>query len=51
MDTNLNKELGIVCYQGGKTTPYFKLERGTTKGGPISAYPLILALGSSFLFN
>ena len=44
MDTNLNKELGIVCCQGGKTTPYFKLERGTRKGDPISAYLFILAL-------
>ena len=44
MDTKLNKELGIVCCQGGKTTPYFKLERGTRKGDPISAYVFILAL-------
>ena len=29
---------------GGKTTPYFKLERGTRKGDPISAYLFIIAL-------
>ena len=28
----------------GKTTPYFKLERGTRKGDPISAYLFIIAL-------
>ena len=29
---------------GGKTTPYFKLERGTRQGDPILAYLFILAL-------
>ena len=28
----------------GKTTSYFKLERGTRKGDPISAYLFIIAL-------
>ena len=29
---------------GGKITPYFKLERGTRQGKPISAYLFIIAL-------
>ena len=33
-----------VCYQWGKTTPYFKLERGTRQGDPILAYLIIIAL-------
>ena len=37
-----NPESCII--NGGKTTPYFKLERGTRKGDPISAYLFILAL-------
>ena len=35
---------------GGKTTPYFKLERGTKQGDPISA-SLYYSFGSSFFFN
>ena len=29
---------------GGKTTPYFKLKRGTRQGHPISEYLFIIAL-------
>ena len=29
---------------GGKVTPYFKLERATRQGDPISAYLFIIAL-------
>ena len=29
---------------GGKTTPYFKLERGTKQGDPIWSYLLIITL-------
>ena len=31
-----NQELCVI--NGGKTSKYFKLERGTQQGGPISAY-------------
>ena len=34
---------------GGKTTPYFKLERGTRQGDPILAYLFIIALEVVFL--
>ena len=37
-----NPELCVITC--GKTTPYFKLERGTRQGNPISAYLFILAL-------
>ena len=33
---------------GGKTTPYFKLERGTRQGDPISAYLFIITLEVPF---
>ena len=37
-----NSESYVI--NGGKTTTYFKLERGTRQGDPFSAYLLILAL-------
>ena len=36
----LIKNLESCVINGGKTTPYFKLERGTRLGDPISAYLL-----------
>ena len=35
------KNLELCVINGGKTTPYFKLERGTRQGDPISAYFLL----------
>ena len=40
----LMKNLESRVINGGKTTPYFKLERGTREGDPTSAYSFILAL-------
>ena len=37
-----NSESRVI--NGGKTTPYFKLERGKRQGDPISAYIFFLAL-------
>ena len=48
MDTNPNEKPGILCYQCGKATPYFKLERGTRQGDPISADPFIIASEVAF---
>ena len=44
----INQESFII--NGGKTTKYFKLERGAWQGDPISAYFLILALKILFIF-
>ena len=40
----LMKNLELCVSNGGKTTPYFKLEVGTRPGDPISAYLFIIAL-------
>ena len=40
----LMKNAESCVINGGKTTLYFKLERGTRKGDPISAYLFIIAL-------
>ena len=43
-----NQESCIL--NGGKTTRYFKLERGTQEGDPISEYLFILVLEIAFIF-
>ena len=40
----LIKNLELCVTNGGKTIPYFKLERGTRQGHPILAYLFIIAL-------
>ena len=42
------KHLESCVINGGKTTLYFKLERGTKQGEPISAYLYIIALEVAF---
>ena len=44
-----NQESGAV--NGGTATNYFKLEKGTRQGDPISAYVFILVLEIVFLFT
>ena len=43
-----NQESCVI--NGGTTTNYFKLERGTRQGDSISAYLFILVLEIEFLF-
>ena len=44
-----NQESWIV--NGGTTTNYFKLEKGTRQGEPISAYLFILVLSSILIYD
>ena len=44
-----NQESCII--NGGTTTNYFKLEKGTRQGEPISAYLFIFVLEIVFLFT
>ena len=44
MDKNFNKNPELYIINDGKTTPYFKLERGIKQDDPISACFFILAL-------
>ena len=43
-----NQEYWVI--NEGTTTNYFKLERGTTQGDPISAYLFTIVLEIAFLF-
>ena len=42
-----NQESRIINWE--RTTNYFKLERGTIQGGPLSAYLFILTLKIAFI--
>ena len=47
--TILKKQESCII-EGGKTTKYFKLERGPQQGDPISAHLFILVLEIFFIF-
>ena len=44
----LMKNPDSCAINGGKTTSYFKLDRGTRQGDPISAYFFIIAFEAAF---
>ena len=50
MDTNTIKNQESCIINEGTTTKYFKLEKGTSQGDPISAYLFILVLEIVFLY-
>ena len=43
-----NQESCVI--NGGRATYYFKLERGTGQGNPVSPYFFIFILDTAFLF-
>ena len=47
----LLKDQQSCVINGGTTTQYFKLERGTRQGDPVSAYLFIVVLEILFLFT